>query len=70
MKTVKELLNYLEPEIKEKALKNAEDQNTLNNEVRYIAEAINSFAWCRTPEGDQFWNPIYEEYALIEAYYR
>lgn len=70
MKTVKELLNYLEPQIKEKALKNAEDQNTLNKEVKCIAAAIDSFCWSHTPESDQFWSPIYEEYALIEAYYR
>lgn len=70
MKTVEELLGYLEPEIKEKALKNAEDQQMLDCKVKYIAAAIDSFAWSHTPEGDQFWNPIYDKYAKIEDYHR
>lgn len=70
MKTVKELLNHLDPEIKEKALKNAEDQQMLDCKVKYIAAAIDSFAWAHTPEGDQFWSPIYDKYAKIEDYHR
>lgn len=68
MKTVKELLNYVEPEIKEKALRNAELQDTLDMKAKSIAQAINSFCWSDTPQGDQFWNPIYDKYAKIEAY--
>jgi len=70
MKKVKDLLEYLEPEIKEKALRNAKDQDTLDNKVVCIAAAIDSFNWALTSEGNEFWSPIYEKYAKIEDHYR
>lgn len=66
MKTVEELLNYLEPEYKEKALKNAENYGCLKQRVPSISEAINGFSWCSSPEGDPYWAQLYHKYHDLE----
>lgn len=66
MKTVKELLNYLEPEYKEKALRNAANYGALNLEVPSISDAINSFGWSSTPEGHSYWESLCEKYRMLE----
>jgi hypothetical protein len=66
MKTVKELLNYLEPEYREKALRNAENYGVLHSQVHAISDAINSFSWSSTPEGPYYWESLYEKYRMLE----
>lgn len=66
MKTVKELLNYLEPEYREKALRNAENQEVLHSQARFISEAINSFGWSSSPESHLYWESLYEKYRMLE----
>ena len=67
MKTVKELLNYLEPQHKEKALRNAADYGILEEKTDTISNAINSFNWMDTPEGDSYWAEVYHKYENIET---
>ena len=67
MKTVKELLNYLEPQHKEKALRNAANYGSLETKTDTISEAINSFRWMGTPEGDSYWSEVYHKYENIET---
>ena len=66
MKTVKELLNYLEPEYREKALRNAQNYGVLHSQVRFISDAINSFGWSSSPESHSYWENIYEKYRMLE----
>lgn len=66
MKTVKELLNYLEPEYKEKALRNAENYGVLHSQVPSISDAINSFCWSGTSESHSYWGSLYEKYRMLE----
>jgi len=67
MKTVEELLNYLEPEHREKALKNARNYGSSAMTVRSISEAINSFTWHDSPEGSHYWDELYTKYNDLET---
>ena len=70
MKKVRDLLLMLPDDLACKALNNFRGQradrfHTLETDC--ISNAITSaFCWSDTPEGDQFWNPIYDKYAKIE----
>ena len=66
MKTVQELLGYLEPEHREKALNNARNYGSLVVGVRSISDAINSFAWAASPEGSYYWDELYAKYHILE----
>ena len=66
MKTVKELLNYLEPEYREKALRNAENHGVLHVHFYAISDAVNSFGWSSTPEGHLYWESLFEKYRMLE----
>ena len=65
MKTVKDMLNLLEPEIKEKTLIEAEKQNVLDYRVHTISDAIMSINWSET--GDPyFWTELHAKYYYLE----
>lgn len=66
MKTVKQLLEFLPNDIKEKALKNAENEGILNYRALTLSDAINTFNWARTPEGDGYWSTFYNRFKELE----
>jgi len=67
MKTVEELLGYLEPEHREKALRNGRNYGCLKRQVPSISEAINSFTWHDSPEGSHYWDELYTKYNDLET---
>ncbi len=66
MKTVKDMLNLLDPETKQKALIEAEKQNVLHYTVHTISDAIMSIGWHDT--GDTyFWTEVHAKYYYLET---
>lgn len=60
MKTVKQWLEELPEEYREKALKNAYPE-MLNYQFESQEQALpNSFGWSYSPEGFDYWNNLYE----------
>ena len=66
MKTVKDMLNLLEPEIKEKALIEAEKQNVLDYTVHTISDAIMNIGWSSTDD-PYFWSTLHAKHYYLET---
>jgi len=66
MKTVKDMLNLLEPEIKERSLIEAEKQNILDLTVHTISDAIMNICWTETGDFD-FWSNLHIKYYNLET---
>ena len=66
MKTIKELLNELPEYIDSEAISNTPDevlellQTSLSNAI------ISAFVWRNTPQGENYWEIIYNEQKLID----
>ena len=66
MKTVKDMLNLLEPETKERALIEAEKQNVLDLTVHTISDAIMSIGWSSTDDPN-FWSELHTKHYYLET---
>ena len=61
MKTILQWLNELPPGYRERALRNASDVDK-SRPCNYMSVAIDCFVWDTTPEGEDFWGSIFDEY--------
>jgi hypothetical protein len=66
MKTYRELLNELPEDVREAAIKNAEDEgediDRVNEDIQTPTDALAAaFVWALTPEGDEYWEKVFED---------
>lgn len=69
MKTIKDWLQELPEDIKEKALLNysTEDPSKEDDNYDLMSEALFcAFVWSGTPEGHDFWENLYHSYVRLE----
>ena len=59
-KTVREWFDYLPNNVKQKAL-NSVNSSRLNEKVKSLYSAINTFSWAHTDEGYTYWSKIEED---------
>ena len=59
MKTIKEWLNDLPEEVREKALRNARKDSLDVKRISFKKALAGAFIWYKSPEGHKYWNEIY-----------